>query len=117
MTNAEKFKTAEERYAAFKEFCFTHGCGLNKAGRPMCPLDKNPLIDGSNCKFHWLELEYKEPLPEPKPCPFCGETIILRSTGSHTNGVYVVCADCGCRTDECSSESSAAERWNRRVDS
>lgn len=113
MTNAEKFKTAEERYKAFKAFCFTHGCGLNKAGRPMCPLDKNPLIDGSNCKFHWLELEYQE--CAPKPCPFCGGKDIRFPIESLTHSVWAICADCGCRSIECSSMSSALEKWNRRV--
>lgn len=117
MTNAEKFKTAEERYKAFKAFCFTHGCGLNKAGRPMCPLDKNPLIDGSNCKFHWLELEYKASIPRLKPCPLCGGIDVCCDTRSCTGGAYIICANCGCRTDEYTLVSSAIERWNRRVDS
>lgn len=114
MTNAEKFKTAEERYAAFNEFCFAHNCGMHNDRKPKCPLCKNESADGANCKFYWLELEY---LPKLKPCPFCNGKDICLSRGSHTNGVYVVCANCGCRTDECSSESSAVERWNRRVDS
>lgn len=62
MTNAEKFKTAAERYKAFEEFCSTHDCGSIKTGKPTCPLEENTLTDGSNCKFYWLELECKEPM-------------------------------------------------------
>lgn len=57
MTNAEKFKTAEERCAAFEKFCFTHGCGIHKAEKPTCPLGEIPLADVSNCRFFWLELD------------------------------------------------------------
>lgn len=56
MTNAKKYKTLEEREAAFKEFCCGESCGCEN-----CQLHgtKKITIFGS-CALQWLELEAKQ---------------------------------------------------------
>lgn len=50
MTNAEKFKTVEERTAAFNVFC-------NKQARE-CEQCRLMSVSGtSSCRFVWLEME------------------------------------------------------------
>ena len=64
MTNAEKFKTAEEMAREFSRFCYARKCDecqLNKSNEPY-PVDC--------CMAFWLELEAEY---KPLPCPFCGE--------------------------------------------
>lgn len=52
MTNAERFKTANERWAAFDAFCrrFSRCCE--------CPACKSSNV--THCTFDWLELEAEE---------------------------------------------------------
>lgn len=107
MTNGEKFKTAEERSAAWNEYCRIHyDVSGNRCSE--CPLWKL-----GECRFTWLDLEYKEKL---KPCPFCGSTPVLADNVETMRSLsyYVRCA-CGVRTVSALSESAAAEIWNRRV--
>lgn len=55
MTNEQKYKTAEERDAAYMRFCKSHEhCGK-------CKLNSNR---DASCMFLWLELEYKERMNE-----------------------------------------------------
>lgn len=112
MTNAEKFKTAEERAIAFRKFCVKKICKGSEA---------NCIFSGKmhdkikhNCEFAWLDLEYKEEL---RPCPFCGDEAVIFSV---EEGVYCV----SCTSDSCianvatqtfSSEEEAIAAWNRRV--
>lgn len=61
MTNAEKYKTTEERFKALNKWCDS---GV-KQGSSKC------LSNGCiKCTLKWLELEAEE--EEPLPCPFCG---------------------------------------------
>ena len=105
MTNGEKFKTAEERFAAFIKFC--EGC----PGCKKCELSKYSEV--GKCKFAWLELEYNEAL---KPCPFCGSTPVIADNIETMRSLsyYVRCA-CGVRTVSALSKSVVAEILNRRV--
>lgn len=98
MTNGEHYKTCEDRIEAHDTYC------ENRVGDCYGECDK--------CAFAWLAMEYK---PKPMLCPFCGCEVIELRIGSHTNGVYVVCSKCGCRTDELKNETDAIESWNRRV--
>lgn len=106
MTNAEKYKTVEERYDEFKKFCKDRNC-------ESCPC--RGVISGSikTCTFEWLDLEYKEKL---KPCPFCGSTPVMANNMDSMKSIsyYIKCA-CGARFASALSESAAAEMWNRRV--
>ena len=51
MTNAEKFKTAEERHKAFRAFCESHtSCAV-------CILQHIVTDKYIDCHFRWLDLE------------------------------------------------------------
>lgn len=62
MTNAEKFKTTEERLKAFGKWHEEY-CGM----RGVCAKDDVC----AHTVFHWLDLEAEE--EKPLPCPLCGE--------------------------------------------
>lgn len=51
MTNAEKYKTPEDRERAFERFCGGHDCCS------LCPLNKLGGIVHKSCRFPWLDLE------------------------------------------------------------
>lgn len=105
MTNGEKFKTADERQKAFSKFCSNGLCAECHIWRKFKKI--------TNCKFIWLELEYKEEL---KPCPFCGgEATTYKAEGWH----YVSCVNDDCiasvSMQSFSSEEEAIDAWNRRA--
>jgi Lar family restriction alleviation protein len=101
MTNGEKFKTVNERFEAFDEFCDNHTCGNCPAGNVDC--------SESECAFNWLDLEYEEKL---RPCPFCGGEAKSRKS----NGVYYVfCTNCSTKTVDSITPDSAIDAWNRRA--
>ena len=104
MTNAEKFKTAKERAHKFSLFCESQKNGCNDCELTSC--------SGDECRYAWLELEYKEEL---KPCPFCGHNHISVYKGDLADVWFTVCAVCGCRTEGHTSEETAIAAWNRRV--
>ena len=54
MTNAEKFKTPQERIKAFHAFCVNHSADCKH-----CPAGYPELIS-VGCVFCWLELEANE---------------------------------------------------------
>jgi hypothetical protein len=53
MTNGEKFKTAVDRAHKFKLFCESQKHGCNDCELTGCA--------GDECRYAWLELEYKKP--------------------------------------------------------
>lgn len=104
MTNAEKYKTAEERGSAFREFCHhgCAGCGLSRVSFKL-----------SDCPMLWLELKAEE--DEPLPCPFCGgEVVVGYTTNIHKEDFRQVwCKDierCGyyCEKRKYADEAIAA---------
>lgn len=104
MTNAEKFKTVEERQSKFNEFCKQYKrCHY-------CPL-WHPARLGI-CRFKWLDLEDKEEL---KPCPFCGHTDIRMRQNKTKDVWYVFCNGCGCHTGGSVLKDMAIAAWNRRA--
>ena len=62
MTNAEKYKTPEERANAFLKFCTPKTCAE-------CKVDKHRISCTTACQFIWLDLEAED--EKPLPCPFC----------------------------------------------
>lgn len=100
MTNAEKYKTTEERFKALNKWCDS---GV-KQGSSKC------LSNGCiKCTLKWLELEAEE--EEPLPCPFCGGGVDVIST-SDIN--LVSCAKgCGYYSKGCESTESAIAAHNR----
>lgn len=106
MTNAEKFKTAEERSKAFGNYCNSQSRGCNK-----CPLNK--FAGDCLCRFAWLDLEYNVVL---KPCPFCGGEARTVSGNSVGATLYIVeCKKCFATTVSKLKEDEAISEWNRRV--
>lgn len=107
MTNADKFKTAEERAREYQKYCSSSGMGCNK-----CPLKKVPSI---RCPFEWLNLEYEEGL---KPCPFCGGEATV-SQDVNYDWWYVECSNDNCAVDVatkiCETKDEAISIWNRRA--
>lgn len=103
MTNAEKYKHAEERAEAFRKFCNKHICRT-------CPLIEFVGRE-ARCCFHWLTLKYEE---EIKPCPFCGgekiSTLVL-----HGAERKLRCNECGAQTAVFTDEKAMIDSWNRRV--
>ena len=58
-------------------------------------------------------------MSELKPCPFCsGESIVVKTAKC---GRYIVCWDCGCRTEDFETDYAGTARdkavaaWNRRA--
>lgn len=100
MKNYEKFKTAEERTAAFDEYC--------ESKQRNC-IDCKLITHTRNCHFAWLELEAKNPL---HPCPFCGGEADVFRVGSK---VFVRCIECGATPHTTDTEDKAIELWNRRA--
>lgn len=103
MTNAEKFKTVDERIKHFNIFCSSRICNI-------CELTPRGT-SGIRCALEWLELEYEK---EPKPCPFCGHTEIdIVLSGCH-GGFDACCKNCGA-TVIAESRTMVIEKWNRRA--
>ena len=99
MTNAEKYKTAEERVEAFRKFC--DATKLKK----QC----EDALSCTECQFAWLDMEAEE--ERPLPCPFCGGGADVIST-SDIN--LVSCAEgCGYYSQRCESAESAIAAHNR----
>lgn len=77
VTNAERYKTAEERHKAHFAWC--------KANKSKAKCDEYmPCI---KCAFRWLELEARN--EDLMPCPFCG------------GDTEVVIDECGCYCVSC----------------
>ena len=58
-------------------------------------------------------------MSELKPCPFCGgESVVVKTAKC---GRYIVCWDCGCRTEDFETDYAGTARdkavaaWNRRA--
>lgn len=100
MTNAEKYKTAEERASAFISYC---------DGREAQEAHKR-CLDGIciECFLQWLDLEFEE--EKPLPCPFCGSML----TPYDLCGFSFSCA-CGYRTALKDSRDKAIAAHNRVV--
>lgn len=98
MTNAEKFKTSEERHKGYALYCES----MRSANLPI-------LHD----KFEWLELEYEIVL---RRCPFCGgEAIVDKDVPFITPIFRVKCSVCEIGTDIHSYKQCAIDAWNSRV--
>lgn len=102
MTNAEKFKTADERRDAYQRYVREH----------WEPVDE----------FSWLDMEDKEEL---RPCPFCGGKAEVHKVYG-CNKYYIICSNSkvlfenrcaltgvGMRVYDNRCDAIAA--WNRRV--
>ena len=106
MTNAQKYKTVDERVDAFAAFCEKQQtCEKCLTISRRCP--------GPECAFRWLALEVEE--EKPLPCPFCGGEAHVIDCIDPYPCMYVQCSKCGVRTKRYNSRSEAVAAWNRRV--
>ena len=108
MTNEEKYKTTEERAAAFRRYCDRYMGKFNGCATGNCPL-RTPSLRA--CQFAWLALEAEEEMP--LACPFCGgeaKTVLL---GVKEFAVH--CYGCSVETDAYTTEADAIAAWNRRA--
>lgn len=114
MTNGEKYKTAEERFAAFMGYCDRHRKKFNGCTIGNCPLR---TTSKRACQFLWLSLEAEE--EKPLPCPCCGgearsyADLLTCACGSY--GYRVRCTVCGMASRVFESMEVAIAAWNRRV--
>ena len=104
-TNAEIYKTVEEREIAFRHFCHSSrgcdGCSL-----------RNSL---GICEFLWLELAVN--YPKISQCPFCGtaDTRIYSESNSYGKLFWVRCSKCGAMSAKAKTKLDAIKAWNKRV--
>lgn len=106
MTNGEKFRSTEERFLAFREFCKDRAC-------ESCPCEGRIYGSDFKCMLEWLNLEAEEVILFP--CPFCGGEAKFNKTlveGS-TRG-WVQCINCGVNFLSQEKDKVIAA-WNRRV--
>jgi Lar family restriction alleviation protein len=105
MTNGEKFKTAKERAHKFSLFCESQQHGCNDCELTSC--------SGDECRYAWLDLEYKEEL---KLCPFCGgEARIIDLEDPEYKYYQIRCSKCMCKTESHLGMEETIAAWNRRV--
>ena len=109
MTNEQKFKTAEERNAAYLRFCHSHG------GCSECRLNNN---HDASCMFLWLADEYKEPKQD---LPFILKTEVRNgcqvSTICSFDGKEVISCHNILGDDQayCDSLNAVALAWHERM--
>lgn len=82
MTNAEKYKTPEEREEAFEDFCHFH--------RYKCSTCK---LTSGNCRFEWLALDAAD--VDPMHCPFCKGATVIEEDYLNKPQRQVICPLCG----------------------
>ena len=105
-TNAEMYKSEEERQKAFTDFCWSFGVHECNG----CPLSK---IEG-RCFDNWLKLSAD--LNPLAPCPFCGSANVALCSEASCEGekFWVKCRHCGASSAKLSQKTDAINAWNRR---
>ena len=109
MTNEEKFKTPEERLAAFREYCDRHREKFNGCTIGNCPLRTTST---RACQFLWLALEAEE--EKPLDCPFCGGECVAHHDDERV-GYAVFCLECKANSRVYTTKADAIAAWNRRA--
>ena len=113
ITNAEKFKTAEERTLEFNKAC--------KGKCSTCKIfEAKKHRHETNCPFVWLEM--KADVEMPLPCPFCGsrahERCHIRDDG-RPHKYSIECGNPNCRispdTYYYETRDEAIAAWNKRA--
>ena len=106
MKNSRKYRTREDRLAAFRSVC-DDGCST-------CPLyDGSDTLHKEECILRWLDQD-DSVIPSPDPCPYCGGEC---SVNGLVDEYWVSCTTQGCEYNgcNCGSRSKAIERHNRLV--
>ena len=77
MTNAEKYKTPEERWEAFRKFCGSQGeyhkNGIIWLQCQNCPFRKT----NGNCRFKWLDLETDEVVVKSEEVVMTNKEVVM----------------------------------------
>lgn len=107
MTNAEKYKAANERAMAFENFCHKNS-GPN--GCRECPLESlMPNCGDSRAQFAWLDLEADD--DKLLPCPFCGSKDVSLHR-SINNFWFVECNVCTAKSAQNVTKETAIATYN-----
>lgn len=85
MLNSQKYKTAEERAAAFYKFCHDRVC-------EKCELYDMTRLSRTCCLF-WLDLDPEAEAEKPLPCPCCRKEV--RETYNFDYTLKKLMCDCG----------------------
>ena len=107
ITNASKFKTAEERikaFARFKKIRCDSDCGDCKS-KPVC---EHGVSDVTKFAL-WLDLPVEE--EKPMPCFFCSNS--THTDHSKHDDYSVLCDHCGYRSEVCKTKEDAISKHNR----
>lgn len=116
MEKINKCSCFEERFVA--DYVATRNAGFGDVlYRKECRCRGTKEQDVCSCGGDELKCDFYPDKQQPKSCPCCGGSPILRrnaSTVSDCVRYYVICRMCGLRTGMLSSESSAIKNWNRR---
>lgn len=107
ITNAQKYKTIDERVRAFWDFCDRkHDC-------KKCELN-NGCRSEVECILRWLELKASI---EPMNCPYCKSPCTVENvcTNEDQTSKYVCCTneDCMYQSANAKSENEAVIAHNR----
>lgn len=107
MTNAKKYKTAEERARVFERWCDN---GVGQGAFKKC-LANRCIV----CVLKWLDLEFEE--EKPLPCPCCGRKTVTNIGHLFQNKLHhwVECTnpDCMYRSGHFLARSDAIQTHNR----
>lgn len=101
MTNAEKFKSEEERKRAHEAWCNNR----NNEKKFRCP-----DVGCVGCAFRWLNLEAE--MENSLPCPYCGRAVDVYEIGQFNKKVQLRCT-CGYRSTWCDNVDVAISAHNR----
>ena len=111
MKNFEKYKTAEDRVYAFREFCNPIVRSCQKACK-MSNADKFGGVDPMKCFSNWLELEAED--EKLLPCPFCGDKGMVDLVKlNNPRESFVRCARCFYSSPRCDCSDEAVAAHNR----
>lgn len=101
MTNAEKYKTAEERVEAFGKFCAA--TKLKK----QC----EDALSCTECQFAWLDMEAEE--EKPLPCPSCGNKSVFIVHDKSSPMPWSVKCSCGYSSERTPDKELTIATHNR----
>ena len=107
MKNSRKYRTIEDKLAAFRSVCEDEDCRR-------CPLnDGREDLCKEECLLRWLEQD-DSVIPSPDPCPYCGGRCSVENLDDE---YWVACDTQGCEYNgcNCESRSQAIDRHNRLV--
>ena len=104
----------EQNAENMSELCKALGRSIERRIQFDGKIDRKEAEDAATVVAHVCAAQDREEL---KPCPFCGETVIL-TVNDHNEGVFpwsIQCASCGGGTGNYETKLKATAAWNRRA--